>query len=1158
MKNKLLTALILAGAAFSGFGTEGKLFSLKDTVLSGQVQRLKSGVYSLDGKTGELSLRREVLNHPESGITLLAIVKVLNCPGNTPADRQHDAVFFRNKQFVFGIDFDRFYVNFHNGQKWFAPILVKSPVADRQFHSFAMTAKRIKVPSQGEDYLQVHLYIDGELAASENFQRAEVNKSDSPLNIGYADGFGDVWHFGGEIADIAAFNRVLDLNEIQDHTAAFPELIRKQPQKIRRLSAADQKLLDSLLVKNASPEWMAAHSALRNLAYRIQKFDWRKSAELLRKKGIKALTDAGLTQYRMKEALLTVAADSCYATPISLYDLRAGRELLCWNNPFFRLKFSGKTVSPVSDIFESRFIAVDHSRFQIRWTSPDVIASAEFTCLPDGLDYTVRAELRKKGLRLEQIEYPALELAALKSDASLFAPVMSGVAHKNAVHRNISYDLEYPRGIASMQYGAFYDNAGGLFWSPADPLARMKMLHFQAGGERVRIRYDWFPAENEPFDPKSPVRLKLFRGSWYEAAMLYRQMLKEIQALWVPHDPLPRRDSPAWIRENTLWFLHGGSRLDSMAPFKAVREYLGLPFAVHLYRWNSKVFDRDYPHHQALPSFLNILEECHSMGIRVTPYTNGRLWETLDRREEDYLYSSLGKANCVADAKGKLVMSVFNKRNFAIICPFTAVYEKMMRKSCFMLEAMGADGIYIDQIGAAMHIPCYDRKHGHRIPDDRAWFEKGHHKVFSRIREEMHRRNPETVLTTEDNAETCVRNFDGLLCWRWMYMDQVPAFSAVYSGRTQLIGLTYNLKRDAEASFAKAAWQILGGGQLGWFSRDYFCHPGKHDFRVWIKQLMHLRLAMLPFFNEGKMARPLEYAAPIPEKVLFWGDHGTLRVNTPAISSSVWTFNGIYAAMIFNPSASEQKNKVKLTPPFRKGILYQFSSANKESSSTCTEKTEYAFMLPPHSFLLLLAVPEEMNPGWILRNIRGQFVEIISAPHHRDPFVRDNSQPMSSCDLRSRMTLIRADKYRCQMFPGCIYPVRFTLPDGTPLPELTWNDRITFNGTIYRLDCDRWAKQRILCNTPEELEIECTGTFCTNDREVAIPGKVQARYRYTFRRDSPEVRIAAAVVLPSDMPAVPELLKITSSASNQRFILDLGPQKKNGNTYIRTGKIIIR
>ncbi len=1113
----------------------------------------KDNILALDGKTAGMDIDTKLLQNPEKGITLMAVLKVAKFPYLTSEDKYHDAIFCRRHQLIMGIDFDRFYVNFHNGQKWFAPLLVNVKLNDNQFHSFAMTAERIRVESQGDDHLAVRMYFDGKLVLERNIPNVTVADSTGELNIGYSSSFGKVWNLGGEIIDVRGYNKVLSVNDIEDYTAKFKE-IKNQPQRSLRLSDSDRKLLDSLPQKG-SAQLLGAVSAVRNLAYKTTKFNWQKTAKILKNGRVtaKILAQNGLYQYKLDKAVLTVAAGKGYADAVSLFDTVNNRELLMHDNPFFRLRIKNDRLSPVN-AESSEFIKINDKKFAIRYKFKNSSATVNFDCSNNRINYSINA-VPNKNISFDNVEFPALELRNISPDAALFAPVMSGVEHPGAVKNNISYELEYPRGIASMQYGAFYDEKGGLFWSPADPLARAKQLSYVAGANRVKIVYQWYPVQNAAFAPGCPVRLELFKGNWYGAAMLYKQMLTDIDALYWVKQPLPRKDSPEWLKNNTLWFLHGGSKLTSMAQFKKIREYLGLPFGVHVYRWNSKTFDRDYPHHRGLPSFMDLIAECHSMGIRITPYINGRLWETLDRREEDYLYSKTGKENCVVRKDGKIAMSVFNKANFGIICPYTPVYEEMMRKSCFMLEKMGIDGIYIDQIGAAAHIMCYNKKHGHAVPDDTAWFEKGHHKVFSKIRAEMKARTPEVILTTEDNAETCIRNFDALLCWRWMYKGQVPAFSAVYNGRTQLIGLTYDFKRDAEASFAKAAWQIIGGGQIGWFSSDYFCAPEKHDFRVWVKQLMRMRLALIDFFNEGEMAAPVKFSKPVPEKVLFWGGHGTLRVNTPELYSTVWRKDNIHAVILTNNTAKTAVNSLTFAPG-QKGRVYVFDSNGKEKSFAYNHNVKYDFNLQPHTFQVLLTVPETEKAEDLLNAVKMQFKLIQAIPSENDPF--DNkSKNMAVYNELSWITTVKTDKFECQFFPGAMYPTAFALKDGTPLAPVSFKDRVVIGKDVYYLDCDRWAERKVIENSPEKFVLEIHGTYCTSAREYAAKG-LKAVYRYAFNRNSSEIDVEAEVTMLDGSNSVPELLVLQCDSKTSRISWSFDIQQKKQNKFVRKGKIFIK
>ena len=120
----------------------------------------KDNIISLDGKSGGISLNTGLLHSPKEGITLLAVAKVVKNPEMSKDDTYHQALFCRKHQFLMGLDFGRFYVNFHNGKKWCAPLHVKVNHSDGAFHAVSMTAQRIREITQGLDYLEVKAYFD--------------------------------------------------------------------------------------------------------------------------------------------------------------------------------------------------------------------------------------------------------------------------------------------------------------------------------------------------------------------------------------------------------------------------------------------------------------------------------------------------------------------------------------------------------------------------------------------------------------------------------------------------------------------------------------------------------------------------------------------------------------------------------------------------------------------------------------------------------------------------------------------------------------------------------------------------------------------------------------------------------------------------------------
>ena len=134
----LLTAILPLNAqeAFS----YGKDAPWQKSSIIGKFSVSKDNILSLDGKSTGIDIDTKLLNNPEKGISLLAVLKHTKFPYLSSNDKVHDAIFCRRHQFIMGIDYDRFYVNFHNGTKWFVPLLVNVKLNDNQFHSFAMTS----------------------------------------------------------------------------------------------------------------------------------------------------------------------------------------------------------------------------------------------------------------------------------------------------------------------------------------------------------------------------------------------------------------------------------------------------------------------------------------------------------------------------------------------------------------------------------------------------------------------------------------------------------------------------------------------------------------------------------------------------------------------------------------------------------------------------------------------------------------------------------------------------------------------------------------------------------------------------------------------------------------------------------------------------------
>ena len=72
---------------------------------------------------------------------------------------------------------------------------------------------------------------------------------------------------------------------------------------------------------------------------------------------------------------------------------------------------------------------------------------------------------------------------------------------------------------------------------------------------------------------------------------------------------------------------------------------------------------------------------------------------------------------------------------------------------------------------------------------------------------------------------------------------------------------------------------------------------------------------MLPFFNYGMMARPVELTSFVPQEKEFWGNHGDKFVTMKKIQSSLWKLDNNYALIIVNTSDKKLSGSLKINLP---------------------------------------------------------------------------------------------------------------------------------------------------------------------------------------------------------------------------------------------------
>ena len=927
--------------------------------------------------------------------------------------------FYKGGEFLFGIRNRRmyFYPSSAGNGTWNqdvakAGILTDEVIGedDRELHQYALTISRYVEKAQGIDRTEVKLYLDGGLVGARTLDRFDWKDAGSQLvACGVAPKSRTfnpkIWNYTGAVEKLQVLDRALTESELRALVLADRRL---KPRFLvpRTLSEADRSELTPSHV--AMPEFKAKLSALRNAAL-LGRPDWKHTRDTAF--GVRALHDTN--------SRLTILDDGKYANVTSFYDLAADRELLAWNNPFFEVVYLDKagksrTLSGNSPELTRRLVAPpvhkngawefalagEHKPTEAFPFSFDY--TMKFRYVDDRLEYTLVVNNRTPGARLHRVKFPALSLNSFgDGNDNLLVPLMSGVVYKNASANIAGYSDHYPRGRASMQMGAYYDAKGGVMFAVEDPRGRAKYPAHSVGREFAEATFAWDVPYREArecnaFDPQCAASLTIFRGDWYDAGLAYRALLDRIKPPWWTTGK-PNPECPAWFRANAIWigrwqnYTHYRKWLEELDDLVKWKQYVGSPGqVVHFYEWNLH-FTRDWPHHRASPDFVDRMNAMHRAGYRVVPYINAHIWEEKDKRDEDYRWTKVGLPASVKRIDGSPFPSWFG-RQFYVICPATKTYEREMFRECDNLVVHGADGVYLDQIGAGSHRPCHSAEHGHLRADPDVWYMLGHRRVYRKLREHWKALAPEAVTVGEDIAETTVANLDGGLTWRWMYDCQVPLFPLVYSGRTQMIGLEWgNDARekishiDLEAVPAKLTWQLFNGMQLGWFSIRYLAHPLMREHRPLVKQYAHLRMAMLDFFDRGMMARPPRFAKPQTAAAKVWGNQGTHTLRTEPLQSCAWEVDGIKAILVADTDRKPAENTLVTAAP--RGMLHIFySDGRRESREFAGGELKLPVSLKYREFAAVIAVPVGKDASALLKRFADAFAVVAKANHEPDPW----------------------------------------------------------------------------------------------------------------------------------------------------------------------------
>lgn len=344
-----------------------------------------------------------------------------------------------------------------------------------------------------------------------------------------------------------------------------------------------------------------------------------------------------------------------------------------------------------------------------------------------------------------------------------------GQLHTNIVEELKGEDVQgwdkmlsntYPSNSA-MQWMMLLDDTKCLYFTGKDcelVAGSMRVLGSKNGDVRMEMNKFAFVKPGETWKCPSYM-LWFYEGMWQQAADEYREWTSSWR-----HPITPKK----WIQNMTGFFLVINKQQygDEIWSYHDIPKLYKLAMehgcnTLGLFGWFDSGHDNFYPDLEVSETMggEKVLREgirkVHEMGGHIVLYFQGHLIDI----NTPYFQSGQGLKVACKDLYNlpyyehycKFSGSEFNRyfggRTFAVACPWSKDWYKLLAQKAEWIYDLGADGVLFDQTGGIFPYPCFDLSHGHPRPS--VSFSQGRLRLLSYIRETSINRHENFALMVE-------------------------------------------------------------------------------------------------------------------------------------------------------------------------------------------------------------------------------------------------------------------------------------------------------------------------------------------------------------------------------------------------------------------------
>jgi len=539
--------------------------------------------------------------------------------------------------------------------------------------------------------------------------------------------------------------------------------------------------------------------------------------------------------------------------------VRPGEEKASWVNPY-----DGK--------FSYR---IQKEAMILIWTLPELRVSATVRKNAAGFaQFNITVKNRSQVNKLKTLDYPklALTLPGRAEESLLVLPWRRGRLRRVSEMRVPDHE-EYPGSSARFQMTALYDEVSGdgAIFTALDSEGNEKqfrqmylpeyqvVLHFLRrfpvdrgkGGNQVQNTFK--------------CQLGVFKGDWYDAALLYRKWWK--QQKWASRGLLFNNDVPEYLKKAPVFLRYylrqsygdTAAKMEHIA--NAWAEFLPgrkLPGTLYHYSaFKEPPTRKNYPVSEyygycaePFPGMVDALARMNKKGLRTNVYLQSEIYNQHDPRN-DALLPTIRRQ---PDGKPWLYV---NERYLA--CRGEQIWRKRYLEMCNHCLQLGFSGAYMDTFGKVkIDNECFDTRHGHSCGGgniDYAASRKLGEDVFKNVR------GGDLFI----GGEACTEGFVDIMDYK---LNAVHAFNGMIP-----------LERVLYGDYLLSHGRVIRGNYhddekrtivLDWmegiiYGRFYSAPPKDSAKRQFLKDFIIRADQSYDYMRTGEMMRPMKFTNPVGE-----------------------------------------------------------------------------------------------------------------------------------------------------------------------------------------------------------------------------------------------------------------------------------------------------